>query len=110
MNIINVPSNIKKIIPRTPNSPLRYLGSAIENSLFLSPVTHLDIEDVIASRTSSKSIGPHSVPINILKSLKHHISHPLAEIINQSFLRGMFPSKLKVAKVLPVFLKGRPRD
>ena len=93
-----VSDNINKTIPRTPNSPLRYLDSAIENSLFLSPVSHLEIEDLIVNLNSSKSIGPHSVPINILKIVECHISHPLAEIINQSFLKGTFPSKLEWQK------------
>ena len=106
---VNVPDSINKTIPRTPNSPLRFLGNAIENSLFLSPVTHLEIEDLIVNLNSSKSIGPYSVPINILKILKSHISHPLAELVNQSFLNGTFPSKLKVAKVVPVFKKGDPK-
>ena len=64
-NFFNVPDNINKTIPGTPNSPLGYLGSPIENSLFLSPVIHLEIEDAIANLNSSKSIGPHSVPIDI---------------------------------------------
>ena len=106
---VNVPDSINKTIPRTPNSPLRFLGNAIENSLFLSPVTHLEIEDLIVNLNSSKSIGPYSVPINILKILKSHISHPLAELVNQSFLNGTFPSKLKVAKVVPVFKKADPK-
>ena len=74
---VNFPDNIEKTIPRTHNSPRSYLGSAVENSLFLSSVTHLEIEDLIANLNSSKSIGPNSVPTNILKILKHHISHPL---------------------------------
>ena len=63
---------------------------------------------MVANLYSSKSIGPHSVPINIFKIVKHPISHPLAKIVNQSFLKGTFPSKLKVAKVVPVFKKGDP--
>ena len=92
---VNVADSINKAIPRTPNSPLRYLGSANENSLFRSPVTHFEVEDVISNLSSSKSTGPHSVPIKLLKVVKHHISHPLAELVNQSFLKGIFPSKLK---------------
>ena len=76
--------------------------------MFLSPATHLEIEDVIVNRNSSKSKGLHSVPINILKIVKHHISDPLAEIVNQPFLKTSFLSMLKVAKVVPVFKKGDP--
>ena len=72
-------------------------------------MTHLDIEDVIANLNSSKSIGPHSIPINILKIVKRHNSHPLVEIVNQSFLKGTFQSKLKVAKIVPVFKRKTQR-
>ena len=99
---INVTDDINKTNPRTAKSPLRYLGSANENSLSLSPVTHFEVEDIIANLNSSKLTSPHSVPIKLLKILKHHISHPLAELVNQSFLKGVFPSNLKVAKVVSV--------
>ena len=39
---------------------------------------------------------------------KQHISHPLAELVNQLFLKGVFPLKLKVAKVVFVFKQGDP--
>ena len=103
---VNVADDINKTIPRTPKSPLRYLGSANENSFFLYPVIHFEVEGMIDN--SSKSTGPHSVPIMLLKILKHHISHPLAELLNQSCLKEVFPSKLKVAKVVSVFKKGDP--
>ena len=60
---VNVADSIIKAIPRTPNSPPRYFGSANEISLFLSPVTHFEVEDVISNLSSSKSTGPHRVPI-----------------------------------------------
>ena len=105
----NVADNINKAIPRTPTSPFRYLGSANKYSLFLSPVTHFEVEDLISNLNSSKSIGPHSNPIKLLKILKHQISYPLTELLNQSFLKGIFPSRLKVAKVVSVFKKGDPK-
>ena len=44
----------------------------------------------------------------MLKVVKHHISDPLAELVNQSFLKGIFPIKLKLAKVVSVFKTGNP--
>ena len=107
---VNVADKITKTIPRTPNSPLKYLGSNSENSLYLSPVTHFEVEDIISNLDSAKSIGPYSIPVNLLKILKRHISHPLAELVNQSFLKGIFPHKLKVAKVVSIYKKGDPED
>ena len=41
--------------------------------------------------------------MRILKCIKQQISWPLAEIINLSIQKGEFPSKLKYAKVVPIY-------
>ena len=66
----------------------------------------MEIENILSNLDSSKSIGPFSIPINLFKVLKRHISYPLAKLINQSFVKGIVPSKLKVAKVIPLFNQG----
>ena len=53
-----------------------------------------------------KSIGPNSIPIKILKILCPVISSPLSQLINDSFQCGIFPYKMKLAKVIPLFKKG----
>ena len=88
---VNVADKITKTIPRTPSSPMKYLRNNAENSLHLSPVTHFEVEDIISNLDSAKLVGPHSIPVNLLKILKRYISLPLAELVNQSFLRGIFP-------------------
>ena len=47
--------------------------------------------------------------LKLLKILVPKISHPLATMTNQSFLNSIFPSKLKIAKVVPI-LKKWPRN
>ena len=66
----------------------------------------MEIEDIISNLDSSKSIDPFSIPINLLKVLKCHISHLLAKLIIHSFVKGIVPSKLKVTKVIPLFKQG----
>ena len=61
------------------------------------------------SLDSSKSIGPNNIPGKLLKIVGLKISHPLATVINQSFTKGIFPSRLKIAKVVPIFKKGDPK-
>ena len=46
--------------------------------------------------------------MKILKSLSSLISIPLSQIINESFKSGVFPDKLKLAKVIPLFKKACP--
>ena len=50
----------------------------------------------------SKTVGPKSIPTNILKLLNDEISSHLSNICNMSFSMGVFPSVLKTAKVIPV--------
>ncbi len=42
-------------------------------------------------------------PIRVLNIIKHQIAWPLAEIMNISIEKGVFASKLKHAKTIPIF-------
>ena len=52
---------------------------------------------------TSKSSGPYSVPVTSLKTIRDYISEPLAFLVNDSFVSGNFPEKLKLARITPVF-------
>lgn len=61
---------------------------------------------MITALKFGKTIGPSSLPINILKIFKKFISKPLEIVFNASFATGIAPSKFKIARVIPVFKKG----
>ena len=46
--------------------------------------------------------------MKLLKIVSPHISFPVSQIINESFQSGIFPEKMKQAKVIPLFKKGCP--
>ena len=69
-------------------------------------LSNVMIDDIISLLKSGKSLGPNSIPMKILKSLSPLISSPLSQIINESFKSGIFPDKMKLAKVIPLFKKG----
>ena len=87
-------------------------GKTVDNpdSMFLSPVTSVEVDSYISQMDNNKSIGPCSIPVPLLKILKTYISPLISSLINDSFLCGIFPSKLKLAKVTPVFKKGSRQD
>ena len=62
-----------------------------------------NIEREILSIPKNKFYGFYSCPIHILSCAKHILSGPLAAIFNMSVQKGVFPSKLKEAKVIPVY-------
>ena len=61
---VSIADCLSKNIPRTPESALDYLKNKNANSTFLSPVTHMEIENIISNLDSLKFIGPFSIPIN----------------------------------------------
>ena len=55
---------------------------------------------------SNKSYGLYLYPIRVLKCSREIRGEPLAIIFNTSIGSGTFPTKLKVAKVIPIFKAG----
>ena len=84
------------------------MGDRIGNSFFTAPSVPFEISDIISALKSGKSLGPNSIPMKVLKCLSPLISSPLSQIINESFQSGIFPDKMKLAKVIPLFKKGCP--
>ena len=106
---INTAHNINMKIPKTRKSPLDYLVSSKTNySFFISPVTTEDIKIIISSLKNGKAVGPYSIPVYLLKLISEYIAIPLCDIINDSFVNGIFPDWMKLAKVIPLYKKNSP--
>ena len=58
----------------------------------------------------NKVYGLYSFPTRILRSAKHIISQPLSLLINKSLENGVYPSKLKLAKVIPIYKSDDESD
>ena len=63
---VNVANKITKSISRTPKSPLSYLSNRASNSLFLTPVTEMEVIDLINLLIYL---------LNYVKSLDHQFPH-----------------------------------
>ena len=99
-------SNLANAIPTATTPFGNYLNAPICNSFLLFPTTATEIETEINGLHPTKSVGPFSIPIKILKTLRVLLSKPLAYLYNRSFLTGVVPEKLKIARVIPVYKKG----
>ena len=87
-----------------------FLKNRSNISFFISPTDKSEIENIISSLDSNKSVGPNSIRIKILKLLKNDISSQLSEMFNMSFSSGIFPSILKTVKVIHVHKKDSKLD
>ena len=63
--------------------------------------------DYIVNKPSS---GHDGISNLLLKYVKLEISKPLTLIINQMIITGIFPESLKIAKIIPIYKKGKPTD
>ena len=81
----------------------KYLKNRNENSFFITPTDKTEIIDILNTFNVNKSIGPHSIPNNILQLIKYIIAEPLALIINLSFETGIFIENLKISKTIPIY-------
>ena len=105
----NVAENIRKKKSFSSKSFSKFLGQPDNNSFFISPTDKTEIISCISSLATNKG-SPFSIPVRIFQLLKHDISEPLSQLINLSLSTGIFPTKLKTAKVIPVFKKDSPLE
>jgi hypothetical protein len=77
------------------------------SSMFLTPTTKMDVADIITGLVNKKSTGIDDIPEFIIKKCYPRITNALTYIINLSFSSGYFPNQLKIAKVKPLYKKGR---
>ena len=84
-------------------SPKDYLTNLNEKTFFLTPTTAEEVSNKIDSLKNGKSLGPNSIPTNILNIIKEEISEPLSHLINISFNKGKFHKKKISLKQLRLF-------
>ena len=79
-----------------------YFPSKYYDSFIITPISKAEINAIISSLNSNKSTDLNTIPLKILKL---EISQHLAHIFNLSFMTGVFPDSLKIAKVIPIHKK-----
>ena len=87
-----------------------YLNNRCTNSFFINPTNKHEIVNTISSLDKNKSVGPDSVPYNILILLNNEIFNPLKDLFNLSLSSGIFPSVLEIAKLVLVYKKDSKLD
>ena len=87
------------------NTPNSHSGS-----FMLTYITEEDITNSIQSLKSNSAPGYDDITVDLLKATSAHITPPLLNIFNSSFDNGIFPSRMKVAKITPIHKKGNRQD
>ena len=104
---VNVGPTLATKIPFVDKSPLSYLHSRVNESIFLRPVTTVELEKMLLTLKNSAT-GWDEINAMFQKTALNYIKDPLCHICNMSLEEGIFPSKLKIANVLPLFKAEEP--
>ena len=101
----SVAQNLSDNLPLSHVNPLKGLDFNSE-SFVIFPTDSDEVLSSINDLKGSKSPGFDGISSNVLKRIGDVVASPISHIINLSFLNGVFPSELKIAKVIPIFKSG----
>ncbi|CAB4013442.1 Hypothetical predicted protein [Paramuricea clavata] len=76
--------------------------SQLDSFVFI-PITERDIELEIITLPTKKAEGLYSCPSRIIKCAKLILSKPLADIFNRLIETGIYPNKLEILKIIPIY-------
>ena len=99
------PELSSKIVTQDKKPFTSYLKKNITSVFEFSFVEEDATAKIIKSLKNKPSAGHDGISLKFLKSIAPSIINPLTLIINQSLTTGIFPTSLKIAKVIPLFKK-----
>ena len=102
---VNIGPNLASKIPSDNRSPTSYITQKIEEKMVLSPVVEKEVMELIKLLKDSSS-GWDEVSACVVKTTHCSFIKPLTHIMNLSITTGVFPSELKIARVIPLFKSG----
>ena len=83
-----------------------FLKQMVISSFDFECVSVTDVEKIVKNLASKNSSGNAGISARFLKSILETVVLPLTHVINQSLCTGIFPGRLKIARVVPLFKKG----
>ena len=87
-----------------------FLEGRVINSIQLFDILEVEVQNEINSLDCKKSVGHDNLPAKFIKLICPIISKPLSIIFNKCFENGEYLDFLKVAKVIPIYKKGKKTE
>ena len=104
----NIGPSLASKVPSTQFSHKDFLVGHFADCFFLNPTSPAEVASIVHSLKNSKCEGVDALSISPIKETIDLLTVPLSHICNLSFERGVFPDKLKIAKILPGFKSDDP--
>ena len=99
---INIGSNLADKIPPSSINFESYLRN-ITTALSDKPLSGKEFKEAFFTLKTNKSPGYDNLHVNIIRSMYHELKIPLMNIYSQSLSTGIFPGKMKITRVSPIF-------
>ena len=102
----NVGPDLASSIPIQSKNVHDYRGSPNLHSMLLLEVTESEILKIVKDLCNKSSTDCDDISMNVLKSVFTSVIKPFLFVCNKSFMSGVFPDRMKVAKVIPLYKSG----
>ena len=99
-------ANLSNAVPQTLTSFRSYLGSRVQQSIFLCPATNSEMIMCISKLKSGKAVGYDNTPSYFLKLIADSTSPKLSYFFNVSLELGVFSASLKILSVFLIYKSG----
>jgi hypothetical protein len=83
-----------------------FLSDNNNSPITILPTNQFELYNICRGFKSKKSSGYDNIPMHIIKKSFDIICQPLVNLINLSLATGIFPDKLEIAKVIPIYKMG----
>ena len=111
-NIGNAEDNsrpIEEIISGYTNHPsivmIREKINLTQNNISLTDVTERDVHKIIRKLSSKKASGYDEISVKFIKMTSKSIVKPLTQIANKCIQQNIFPDRMKMANITPLYKK-----
>ena len=107
----NIGPTLSANIPQHKNITIKtFLKEKIAFSFEFSLLEQETVFKIISKINSKHSCGHDDISTILMKNICPLILSPITLILNQSLSTGIFPDRLKIAKIIPLFKKEDPHQ
>ena len=97
---------VSESVPSPTTSFQSHLKDRSSVNFFMQPTDIYEIKNVVTNLKTKCTVGFDSLSKKVIKQTIGEIIIPLRHIINQSFVPGVVPENVKVAKIIPIYISG----
>ena len=96
---VNIGPALARDITQDNKSSTTYMENRVFESMVITPVIMEEVQSII----KNSSAGWDSIAARMVKTTHSSFLVPLTHIMNMSLLNGVFPTELKIGRVIPLF-------